>query len=228
MNLFFTEKETTPTQLDLLRHPTPIGKLIFNLAFDNHSLLKVVPQETVYVDGEIYIASWSFPECQIEFLKLNFHPHLPEGMEIESCLCGVWRVKSLSPRLTLHFDCYLESTLPRGIIGTPEFGEGLVARSWENDKYKLTIGTDSEEYLSDRAFLQKGQKRPSYYHEGGHPEMISYLSNGLRITLSELSKDDFVQIHFAAAWTSTIHPGESTLYAVNQSPDQILKFCDIY
>lgn len=227
MSLFFSEKEGTPLKKDILRHPTPIGNLAFNLSFASQSLLQIPPQKTLRIENEIHISSWIFEECEVEFLQLNFHPRLPPDLQVESCLCGVWRVKAFSKGLTLKFDCYLESTKPSGIIGVPEFAEGIIARAWENDQVKLTIGTEGEDYLTGKAYLQMGQRRPSFKKEN-QPELLSYLKNGLRITLAELAQEDYVQIHFVAAWTSISHPPESTLYAVNQSPDQILKFCDIY
>lgn len=55
---------------------------------------------------------------------------------------------------------------------------------------------------------------------------VRYNNQGLEIVLPESVRSDLIQTHFIVAWTSKTFDPISTWYAVDQSPEYILRFLD--
>ena len=123
MNLFLPKKKTIPIELDPLVLETPLGKLHFNRMLNGKSLSKNKNQFVESIIQETIIISWQSEVFDIEFLRTNFIPKLPESMKVDSCIGGIWRIKNYFNNTIFRFTCYLETTLE----GSPETGEGLIA-----------------------------------------------------------------------------------------------------
>ena len=217
MNLFTISHQLYPTNLNPLRIQTPLGDLFFNCEIFDTSLMTIQPTKIESFQSKNIISSWIFEDFIVEFIRLNFAPKLPLGMKIENCILGAWRIKSLKKMVRCDFTCCLENDLE----GFPEPGEGLIADSFENEYYKLSIGTEDEEYLQNRAASQFWL--PEHFKTKIRADQIVYLHNGIRIKLPELSQTEKSQIHFIVSWSLKENSDISTWYAVDQSSKEILE-----
>jgi len=217
MNLFTIKQPVSITVADNLLVETPLGNLVFELFFTGGSTLLNKPKESKFISSKAVLFSWEFKECLVEFLQVNFVPNIPFGMNVDRCIGGIWRVKSLSEKTSFKFCCRLKSQ----IKPFPEPGEGLITQSFESDMIKLTIGTEDEELLQSRAI--KNNNFPSHFQNKINPDTIEYLVDGIQITLPECQCDDLIQTHFIIAWSSKSNDDISTWYAVDQPVNEILQ-----
>lgn len=220
MNLFFIKKQATAIHANPLVIKTPLGKVHFFCRFSEHSLSNLEPQKVELLNPEMILSSWSLDECHVEFLQLCFTPILPPGMEVNKCIGAVWRIKALSQNIAFE----LESSLESNLLGVPESGEGLIAQSFENSPFKLSIGTEDEELLISRAGRYW---LPTHFKNEIKPEFIQYLPKGIQINLRGLEPNETVQVHFIVAWSSLKNQSISTWYAVDQSSEKFLHQADV-
>ena len=183
--------------------------------FSEVTLSSITPQKIESVIPKMILSSWSLPECHIELLQTHFVPKLPTGMEVEECIGAIWRVKATSENVQLKFNCTLESNL----LASPEFGEGLVAQSFENTSSQIYIGTEDEEYLIQRAGKYW---LPDHFKNKIFAELIQCIPTGIQVTFPSLGTNEILQLHFIVAWTSVANKPISAWYAVDQSPEWIL------
>lgn len=221
MNLFKIKDQLKPTHGESLISETPIGNLTFNTCFSEKSLLNFKPISTHLIDDKAILSTWLFDECQIEFLKLNIIPHLPPGMKVTQCLSGIWRLKMLNNRsAAFDFECnlnYIGPNKPRELDIYIEAGEGLAAQTWENPFVRLTIGTEDEDYLQQRA---SNQDWLPYRFKNLIVDSIDYLKNGIKVSFPEFQENEIAQVHFTVAWT---YREIATWFAVDERPKDILK-----
>lgn len=209
------------SNINLLLLESPLGQVRFNCSFLGKSLCIIKPQSTILINSKAILSSWSFKECHIEFLYLDFPPKLPSNMHVDKCVGGVWRIKTMSNEIAFKLDSHLESSLK----GSPESGEYLLAQSFEDSSIRLTIGTEDNEALIARSIVKDWL--PSFYKDVLKPSNVCYEKQGLRIVLPESDSGDLIQVHFIVAWTSKGNDPLSTWYAVDQSPEYILNFLNL-
>lgn len=223
MNLFISHELLHPIDFDILKFQTPLGELFFDCELVNTSIMNVTPIKIEGINSSPIIASWSFDSCYIEFLRSAFIPKLLKGMQVDQCFCGIWRVKAFK-EMNFNFKCYLNKK-NNSLQGSPEPGQGLIAQSFEDNGIKLTIGTENEEEIQNRAKINNWL--PTHFQSEIESDHIQYLLNGLKVTLPPLMKTEQAQIHFTVAWNSLRNPEVSTWYAVDQSIQTILKQTNI-
>ncbi|HEX2579549.1 MAG TPA: hypothetical protein VHK67_04010 [Rhabdochlamydiaceae bacterium] len=191
----------------------------------NHSKLSAIPPTIL---GETLsgacIYCWPLKNIQIELLKIQIDPSLPPGMKVSRCIAFLWRFKNSSKKMDLQFSCRF---LPKQakLKGEPESGEGLIAQSWSNANGRLTIGTEDEEDLVERAENQ--QWLPSRFAKKNLliPEMLEYLEDGIRVSLPALEENEQGQIQFIIAWIEGNNRNDySTWQAVDMSYTKVLEF----
>lgn len=221
MNLFTINHQLHPTTISPLKLKTPLGDVVFNCEIFNDSLLTSKPIKIEEFKSENKIASWVSNYYIIEFMLLNIIPKLPVGMKVDECFFGIWRLKSLIKKINCNFTCKFESN----VEGSPESGEGLASEGFENDSYKVNIGTADEDYLQQRAASEDWL--PLRFKDTISFDHIDYLHNGIKIILPELLPNENLQMHFVVSWTSKKNEEISTWYAVDQSPIKILEEASI-
>lgn len=222
MNLFTTKKEVHQIKLDSLEIKTPFGDLFFDCEFSEKSLQSIQPSMIEAIDHQTTIFSWHFDDCILEFLKLKFTPKLPPGLNVDDCMCGLWRINALQDiHDSLTFSCNLQTA----INGSPEPGEGLECQSFENGDFKLSIGTEDQEKLLNRMRLQDWF--PIRFQSEKNKIRLNCFPSGMRITLPNLLQNERAQIQFIVAWTSTKDQEVSTWYAVDQSAKKLLHAAEI-
>ncbi|MFP6583809.1 MAG: hypothetical protein VCD00_14815 [Candidatus Hydrogenedentota bacterium] len=108
--------------------------------------------------------------------------------------------------------------LPRG---KPECEQGINALRWTTDQHTTIIATEDVHALTSR--LARGHDispdAANYLHDLS-PELdhlvFGFHNDGLSIRLTEIPKNEFVQLHFVLAWNPIPEPKpEATWLAVN-------------
>lgn len=216
MNLFNIKKRFQPTEVNALEVKTPLGVLSFNCELMKKSILQIHPIRTEVDDSQAIISYWLFEDCKVEFLRLNFNPKLPVGMRVDQCICGIWRIKALK-EVSCRFSCSLATNLE----GSVETGERLNAQSFEDDNVILTIGTEDEECFAYRA--RSDCWFPRRLKSEIEPDQVKYLLHGMNITLPNLIDGEVLQVYFNCAWTSKNNRENSTWFAVDKDPLELLK-----
>ena len=164
---------------------------------------------------------WALPQCRVELALWRVVPELPEGMRIAEGWIGHWRVRlEAASRLPL-LRCSLADG-DEGCEGSPESGENLDAKTWEDGRRRITIGTEDSEALGLRA----GGTLPSEWREPLHafvgarsPEgweyPVRYEPDGVALVLPEAPGAQVCDFHHAVAWQD-VGAGDktSTWYAV--------------
>jgi hypothetical protein len=151
----------------------------------------------------------------VEFIRAPFEPKIPSHMKVKSCIAGIWRVRSNYDGLRLRFQTRLTSKRE----GIPETGEGLMSVGF-HDKINLSIGTEDEDFLQQRA--SNGKWMPIRVKDMIKADDIHFIHGGLEVNLPLLAKCEMVQIQFIVAWASKDYPEVTPWFAVEQSPGHIL------
>lgn len=219
MSLFPTPinaKKITPS-LDLLKLCSPIGDIFFDALIDRISIMHTIPNQALDLNNNGLLLCWQLHNCQLEFIKIN----LPLKEDVDCCVCGLWRVKSLMP-CAPEFKCFINNAQP--IEGSPETGEHLFAKSWVNSRNKLTIGTEDEEALIQRA--EFGEWLPYRFKSVLDPDNLKFLENGLHVSFPKLNSGECLQAQFIISWNSNLE-SIATWLAVDQQPQSILDYLGI-
>lgn len=223
MKLFKSSLHFSKINQSILSFPTPFGKIYFDLMFNGKNLSEIKPTET-QVGGETFISSWEISDCHIEFLRGNIIPRIPSHMKVENCIVGMWRIKNYNENLKVTFKTHLDMEHFSEVEKNSESGEGLICQSFENDVYKLSIGTEDEDFLNQRS---QGKSMPIRLQNLIAPYMIECMAEGLQVDLPPFEKGEYFQIQFVVAWALKKFPDDSSWFAVEQSPSYILQFLGI-
>lgn len=223
MNLFKCSNRQSKSKIN--KEPlvclSPFGKLYFHLAFDDKEIFSISPQE-IYSCNNAIISSWRLEECEIEFFRADFMPKIPSQMKVDYCTAGIWRIKNFHSKLDVSFKTIIEIEKSLNEKDLIETGEGLFASSYENNEFKLSIGTEDEEYLASRASIQKWlpyRLEDIFLNSCA----IDSIPGGLKVILPSIEANETVQIQFIIAWSSKKNNESSTWFAVDQSSDFVLK-----
>ena len=222
MNLFTTKKEEHQIKFDSLEIKTPLGDLFFDCEFSGKSLRSIKSSKIEAIDPQTTIFSWQLDDCILEFLKLKFTPKLPPGLNVDDCMCGLWRINALQD---IHDSFSFSCNLQTDIEGSPEPGEGLECQSFENGDFKLSIGTEDQDNLSNR--MRSQDWLPLRFQSEENEIGLECFSKGMRITLPNLLQNERAQVQFIIAWASTKEQEVSTWYAVDQSAKKLLQVAEI-
>ena len=216
MNLFKIQKQKSTLFHLSSGIQSPLGDLFLNCEIQNSSIWNLKPFNIEEIDRETTLFSWEFENSIIELLKFEFIPKLPSDLVVDESYCVVWRIKSVKDiREPIFFSCKLLSNLE----GSPESGEALECQSFENDDFKLSIGTEDQERFIQRAASQN--LLPTRFQN----DLLDseYLSDGIKIILPNLLKGEIAQFHFIVSWSSKRNPEVSTWYAVDQSATKLIE-----
>ena len=201
MNLFTSKSQMHPVNAGTSKIKTPLGDVGFDCEFSGKSISDIKPSQIEAENQTAMVFSWLFENAILEFLKLTIKPKLPLNLHIDDCICGIWRIKALRD---ISEGSILTCKLNADLVGSPESGEGLECQSFENEDFKLSIGTEDLEYLCRRA-KSINWLPPRFEHEIDEIE-LEYLAKGIRVTLPNLFQGETAQIQFIVAWSSKKNP----------------------
>jgi hypothetical protein len=143
-------------------------------------------------------------------------------MQISDGWMGHWRVwcRRTGPLPVLR--CWVSADFGALDAGA-ESGENLDAQTWENDRYRVTIGTEDSEALAARA----GRTLPADWQaplqrffvgpiREGFAYPVRYDADGLALVLPEAPTRELCEFHHAVAWQQVgVGDEVSTWFAVD-------------
>ncbi len=219
--------------------PTPLGNLGFEAVIDGVDVCGLVPSAVSNTPAGGRLFHWDIDLFRAELLLTPLTPSLPEGMRVDGCWAGIWRVKAVVPAEELEFRCEWE---PGHLWtkGSPDSGEWLDAQTWDDDIIQVTVGTQDALALASRA--KHGDLLPPSWAEilgwsaleaNGilRIDPVIYTPRGFRLSLPQLGRRELCQVHFVAAWSPAPSTPEearndslyvSPWYAVDQTSASVL------
>jgi len=224
MNLFNSALSVKKFDSNPLIYSTIFGEIYFNLTINNKEIGGVKSLEIISFNNSI-VSRWDLENCHVEFLQTHFKPKIPTSMHVDNCLAGIWRIKCFKEDILPVFKTTLNPNSLFESNGELESGEGVISIRFENHEMQLFIGTEDEDYLNNRAFLNEWM--PNHLSGKISSDSIKPLKNGLEVSLPILKKQDCIQIQFVVASSSNKHHKDSCWFAVEQSPEYILKEANV-
>jgi hypothetical protein len=141
-------------------------------------------------------------------------PFLPEGMEVESSISVLLKVKSSVAVKELEFTCAWNQFEGKGDGCS---GEGLDAWEWEADNHLVIIGTEDGEWLASRLDL-------GVISRENYP--VSMEKNRIKIEIAEYAQNKELTLHFVVAQNTLPEKVDcSCWYAVDVSHNRIIEAC---
>lgn len=198
---------------------TPLGKIALEIFIDQTSISNVPMVSEISKNSTQYF--WDLEHFHLEILKVECIPKLPLGMHVDKCIAFLCKFKNKAKKMSLKFRCCLFLN-EENLTGEPESGEGLIAQSWEDDNFRLSIGTEDEEYLLSRAKYSNGLPSRFAAENLLVPELIKYLEDGIEVELPSFQLNEEGQVQFVISWVKKNQYSLSTWFAVDLSPDEIL------
>lgn len=105
----------------------------------------------------------------------------------------------------------------------PEPGEGLIAKTWTNDTWNVTVGTEDTEYLAARSQTEKWMPaRMLRSIQDNVDEIVNVFEESILLTLPNLELGDICQLQFVIASGRKTGSDIATWLAVDRSPASIL------
>lgn len=221
MELFKAKGSIFEGSLNSLRLETPLKEISLNVSSNDLSLVSTQPDQILIVqsNSKAIVTKWRNPNSLIELLKVELFPQLPKEMKVEKCFAFVWRVSPITEAIYFDFECTLEK--PERFESHPESGEELVAQTFSDSNYCLTMGTEDEDYLSQRSYVAKGLSRR--LNRSINSEVVYYTESGLKINLPKLYPNEVAQVHYVVAWSNFVNNHISSCFAVDQKSTFILE-----
>ncbi len=221
-NLFNLEFKEITQFSEPLSIMTPLGYVKLEITLGQLKISETPLKKAGEISDRALIYIWDLGDTHLELVKLSIQPLIPAHMQVDHCAAFLVRFKCLE-KIQPQFSCYLTfKNLP--IEEEPESGQYLVAESFQDREYRLTIGTEDEESLLSRAKNQKGLPSRFVKEELLSYEMFDYLKNGIKVSLPLFQKGEEGQLQFVISWAKVKgNDLSSTFFAVDISPDILLR-----
>lgn len=223
MNLF-SGAEPSIHEVDLLQPSikTPLGIIEISLSVSNNTY---IPTQCFRLkhDGLIYQYEYDLFDCELVICKpkLHFASHL----SVEECWGAVFRIKPNQDHKidTCSFSAYWQEGYSWKDYGANS-GEHLEAIEYENERYRLHLGTQDGSLLLARRnqgdMIPKSLSLNSDFEKHG---FIIDSDKGIEIPMTRIESQETCQVHFLTAWNRKIDEDISTWLAVDLTSKQILE-----
>lgn len=160
--------------------------------------------------------------------NLNHNPSSPQ--EVDECWGAVFRIKPNAYHQTST--CSFSASWIE-VYGWEDYGsdtgENLEAVEYENEQYRLHIGTQEEPLIMGKR--NQGDMIPKSLALNSAFEKYSFVlhsDQGIEVSMTEIDSHQICQVHFLIAWKRKIEEDISTWLAVDQPTKEILKGEDIW
>ncbi len=219
--LFKTQFQRIHVPHNFLQLPTPLGMLELDVELNSCKLSEIKPQTSGSVLANSFISVWKHEKFQIELLRVEMRPTLPQGMAVDHCFAFLWRIEAYAKAISPRFSCQL-SVNSSAVEHNIELGEGLFSKSWGKQGMKLSLGTEDEDYLLQRA--EAGHWLPTRFANEGHITFQQIISTerGIEVSLPNLREGEKAQIQFVIAWTRSAESTIANWFAVDVGASEIL------
>jgi hypothetical protein len=202
---------------------TPLGNLERQyLTASRTNLLRQEPVSYRHLSRNAVLCQWVAPGCIVEELLVAFTPPTLAPLHEINCKALVVRLEALVSGQTFDAELFWMPGY-RWVEGIGEPGEGLEARSWFDNAWNVTVGTEDSEYLAARCRCGNWMPRRFATYLAAHPEdALQVKHQSFSIHLPELESGERCQFQFVIA-SAPRQEGDSTLwFAVDQPPDVLL------
>jgi hypothetical protein len=206
---------------------TPAGTIRFRTEVGRKEITQRPCDESCPLANGGRILRWGTDLYEVELLICRPMFSLPAGMRTDDCWAGMWRLKASRRVPTSHFNCEW-SIIPGYLEGSPESGECLDAQTWQNERMRITIGTQDSDCLYSRA--KAGDHLPIRWatdpilsSEKLRYQLIDYTERGLTVHTPDLLPGELCQVHFVIAWSIDDPKEVATWYAADRPAEEILK-----
>ena len=154
--------------------------------------------------GDFEFSVDSFQKLETKILSQNWNPKLPKGMEVENCQVVLIKIQAKETVENVIVQCCY-----KGKAEIEDFdrnsGECLEAQYWENQDYKIMIGTEDHDVLLARL--------PESFSP--EPYSVSCKEEGIFITVPKIFAKSSTSFHFVVAWNPSPEEDESCWFAVD-------------
>ncbi|MDH3976565.1 MAG: hypothetical protein OEV42_20060 [Deltaproteobacteria bacterium] len=144
----------------------------------------------------------------------NIKPSLPGGMSVENCVAVIFKCKSLTKLYKVNFSCAWVDFNENGYGAS---GEGLEAWEWEASNKLVLIGTEDNDWASQRIKLK--EVSPESYS-------VSMSNNRISIEIDSFPTNQQLTLHYVVSWNSAPEEVDcSCWYAVDIPHEKLLSEC---
>ncbi|WP_342426677.1 hypothetical protein [Paenibacillus sp. FSL L8-0158] len=201
---------------------TPLGIIEFSLTVSDNFYH---PEQSYKLKngGSLYKYYYDSFDCELVVCRpqLNHALHLT----VEECWGAVFRIK---PYMNTQIStCSFSASWKEGCSWTDygsNTGEDLEAVEYENQVYRLHLGTQDGDMLMARRnqgdMIPKSLCLKSDFEKYG---FILSSDKGIKIPMTLIDSNEICQVHFLVAWSKNIKEDVSTWLAVDQFSNEILK-----
>ncbi|WP_339307401.1 hypothetical protein NST33_07555 [Paenibacillus sp. FSL L8-0435] len=225
----FRGKEALIQGTDLIKPSidTPLGTIELSLAVSSEFYL---PSHCAQLKhgGSLYQYYYDSFDCELVLCNLNHNPSSPQ--EVDECWGAVFRIKPNAYHQTST--CSFSASWIE-VYGWEDYGsdtgENLEAVEYENEQYRLHIGTQEEPLIMGKR--NQGDMIPKSLALNSAFEKYSFVlhsDQGIEVSMTEIDSHQICQVHFLIAWKRKIEEDISTWLAVDQPTKEILKGEDIW
>ena len=222
--LFFAENSGEECASSTLPEvETPLGTIAFSIELNGNDVtakfsdcFDLLREENLFR----YELAEAFFELLIFRNTINLLPH----QHVEDCLTYALRLASKVDNLELRFSAaWSEDT---HLNGGGDTGEGLMAMTWENSQFIVSLGTGDVEWhyrYAGKSFPARWKQfipkyEPEYINEQTIPFIEQIDQRGLIFELPNLMSGEACQLAFAVAWANFISEDDiSTHVAVDDA-----------
>ncbi|MCM3172899.1 hypothetical protein [Paenibacillus sp. MER 99-2] len=201
---------------------TPLGTIEFSLSVSNKCYL---PTQCFRLKqgGSLYQYSYDLFDCELVVCKPKFD--LASHLTIEECWGAVFRIQPNKNRQidTCSFSSYWQEGYNWKDYGS-NTGEHLEAIEYENEKYRLHVGTQDGEFLMARR--DRGDRIPKSLNLNSDFEKYGFIissDKGIEVPMTRIESQEICEVHFLTAWNLKIEEDVSTWLAVDLLSKQILE-----
>ncbi|MCP1183709.1 hypothetical protein [Paenibacillus sp. 1781tsa1] len=225
----FRGEEALIQEIDTLQPSicTPLGTIEFLLSVSNECYF---PTDCFRLKqgGFFYQYQYESFDCELVICKpkLDF----ASQQAVEECWGAVFRIKpninySIS---TCRFSAFWQEGYNWEDYGS-NTGEDLEAIEYENENYRLHLGTQDAPLLIARR--DQGDMIPKSLCLNTDFEKYGFIissDKGIEVPMTPIDAEETCQIHFVIAWNRNIEEDVSTWLAVDLTSKQILKREEIW
>lgn len=225
----FRGKEALIQGADLVKPSiyTPLGAIEFSLAVTSECFPPTHCSQLKH-GGSLYQYYYDSFDCELVLSQMNHSLSLPQ--EVEECWGAVYRIKPNTdhPISTCSFSALWKEGYSWEDYGS-DTGENLEAVEYENEKYRLHVGTqDAPLIMGKRNRGDMISKSLDLDSNSVKYSVVLHSDQGIEVPITQMDSHEIYQVHFLIAWKRKIEEDISTWLAVDQATKEILKGEDIW
>lgn len=220
-SLFETPLEEVPLQQNMLTVDLQLATIYLDIKFNDYEISRYASPKIGAISPHSFIAIWEDDLIHAELLKTKYNPFLPSQMKVTYSWAYIWRIKSKKNLSPLIFECCLN---PKQLLLDKdiETGEGLFSKSFSFEEEYISIGTEDEDSLFQRAdtsdHLPNRYVKEKIINYDDH-NLVKSSDRGIKVHLPPLKAGELDQIQFVIAGGID---STANWFAVDAKPRDIL------